>query len=428
MGRILRGASWTFLGIAISRALVLLGSIVLARMLGTARFGELGYLLSTLTTFQMVASLGMGLTATKFIGEYRSKDKEAAGNVVGLAYAFSFASGVVATAILYLVSSKISAKFVAGTLSTTSIQLVSVLVLFGAVNACQIGILSGFEQFRLIALTTVWAGISNLTCQLVGGWLARVEGVEWGMVGAQFSTIAICGVLIQRCCKSSGINWSFRGALSQWKILVEFALPAALGSIVVPFATWVVNSWLLESKNGLTEMAVLNASLNWRTAILYLPSALGSSSVPILSALYSRDAHASYMKVAHDNLKISTVLASSFAVGVYFFSRLITKSYGEGFENTQWPLVIVCISAVLSAAIGCYGYVMACWGGMWAGFTLNLIWAVAFVVLANQLIHKGALGIAVSYLGAYVLHLVTVSIYVYALVPVRMRSAQMDEA
>jgi acyl dehydratase len=48
---------------------------------------------------------------------------------------------------------------------------------------------------------------------------------------------------------------------------------------------------------------------------------------------------------------------------------------------------------------------------MWAGFAVNAIWAVTFVMAALFWMSGGAMGLAMAYLASYALHAVIVAIY-----------------
>src|ERR1035441_4490968 len=74
--RIARGAFWSVLGTGISQALGLFATVICARLLGSAAYGQLGIVLTTVNLFATVASVGLGVTATKHRSEERRVGKE----------------------------------------------------------------------------------------------------------------------------------------------------------------------------------------------------------------------------------------------------------------------------------------------------------------------------------------------------------------
>ena len=58
--RLARGVFWSFAGTAISRGLVLAATVIVARVLGTAEFGELGMIQSTVGMLGVLQALDLG--------------------------------------------------------------------------------------------------------------------------------------------------------------------------------------------------------------------------------------------------------------------------------------------------------------------------------------------------------------------------------
>ena len=60
---------WTFAGTVISRGLMFVATVAVARILGKTAYGELGMIQSTVGMFSVFAGFGLGLTATKYVAE-----------------------------------------------------------------------------------------------------------------------------------------------------------------------------------------------------------------------------------------------------------------------------------------------------------------------------------------------------------------------
>ena len=54
-------------------------SVVVARLLGRESFGRFGIIGGTIATFTVVATMGMGIAATKLVAQNRAKDPARAG-------------------------------------------------------------------------------------------------------------------------------------------------------------------------------------------------------------------------------------------------------------------------------------------------------------------------------------------------------------
>src|SRR5512135_1086120 len=65
--RLAHGAFWSMTGAGVSQAMMLLSSIVVARILGRQQFGEFGIINNTIGMFGIFAGFGLGMTATKYV-------------------------------------------------------------------------------------------------------------------------------------------------------------------------------------------------------------------------------------------------------------------------------------------------------------------------------------------------------------------------
>src|SRR5208282_5367097 len=72
--RLLRGAFWSVVGTVASRGLALAATILAARIIGKAVYGELGIIQSTVGMLGTLAGFGMSTTASKYVAELRGKD------------------------------------------------------------------------------------------------------------------------------------------------------------------------------------------------------------------------------------------------------------------------------------------------------------------------------------------------------------------
>ena len=93
--RFVSGTIWSALGTTVSRGCLVLSMIFVARGLGREAFGALGIIQSTVAMLQVLAGLGMGLTATRYIAEMRRTDPARAGRIAASNRASSRSSSTV---------------------------------------------------------------------------------------------------------------------------------------------------------------------------------------------------------------------------------------------------------------------------------------------------------------------------------------------
>ena len=64
------------------RLVSLPAGVLLARLLGRHDYGELGMIYSSIELFGIFGGFGLGLTATKYIGEFKRRDPQRAGRIL----------------------------------------------------------------------------------------------------------------------------------------------------------------------------------------------------------------------------------------------------------------------------------------------------------------------------------------------------------
>src|ERR1700728_4299217 len=102
--RFTEGIVWSLAGAIVSRGFLLAASVVCARFLGKEGFGALGMIQSTAGMFGVFAGLGLGLTATKYVAEFRQRNPEKAGRILALSASVAFVFGSMITVLLVLLS------------------------------------------------------------------------------------------------------------------------------------------------------------------------------------------------------------------------------------------------------------------------------------------------------------------------------------
>ena len=65
--RLYKGISWTLAGSVVNKVLQLTAFILVARIIGKEDYGRIGIVRSTISMFTIISTMGMGVTATRYI-------------------------------------------------------------------------------------------------------------------------------------------------------------------------------------------------------------------------------------------------------------------------------------------------------------------------------------------------------------------------
>jgi O-antigen/teichoic acid export membrane protein len=415
--RLAKGAFWSLAGAVIARALGLASSIIVARLIGKVGFGELGIINSTVGMLGPLAGFQMGLTATKHVAELRDKDPIRAGRIIGLSSAVVFVTGTLAALALVVLAPWMATKTLAAPHLSGLLQISSLMILFGALSGVQAGALAGFEAFKTIAWVNLLGGFATFPLIVGGVYLGGLEGAVWGMVLSTVLNWALHQWALHREAKHANVPLSYSGCTKEWNVLWRFSFPSMLASMISGPIAWVSNVILVNQPNGYSEMGIFNAANQWRTPVIFLTSSLGMIALPVLSDLYGKEDRVSYNKVLRSNLFLNATIALIIALPIAIFSPLIMATYGKGFQEGSWVVVILSFSAVIMAASNILGQAIVSKGRMWLNLGIHSIWAVVMLLTALYIVPKYlAHGLATATVFAWIIYIFAQAFFVRKLV------------
>ena len=404
--RLASGAFWSVAGEAATRAMALMASLVITRSLGQVAFGELGIIQSTIGLFGTLSGFGLGVTATKYVAQYRTSDPARAGRVIGVATLVALATGVALTIVMVLIGQWLAARTLAAPHLGSLLRVSSLLLLCGALSGVQTGALSGFEAFRRLAGINFWTGLLSSVLLLAGavGW--GLEGAVWAMVIGRVVTLIVAHRALRAEAAGAGIVITHANLGSEWRVIGTYSIPALMTGLLVIGVYWICNALLVNTPGGYAQMGVFNAANQWFNTLIILPATLGQAAFPVLSESLQRGSDASSRKVLTFSMTAAALVSIPVAIIGSLASPVIMSWYGPEFRDS-WPvLVVVFWTAALLAIQTPIGNVIAASGRMWLGSAMNLAWGVLFVTLTWAMLARGAEGLAVARLLAYVAHAV----------------------
>jgi len=400
--RLARGVFWSMAGAVISRGLILVASILVARILGKTGYGELGIIRTTVGMFGVFAGFGLGLTATKHVAEYCRSDPERAGRIIGLSGIFAMLTGGLMAMGLFvfapwLAEHTINAPHLAGVLR------IGALILFiDALNGAQTGALSGFEAFRTIARVNLFVGLISFPLLVAGAYFGGLTGVVWALAINLGVNWLLNHLALRKEARRYGVPFTLRGCGSEWPILWRFSLPTALTFALPGPVNWLGAALLVNRPGGYGEMGIYSAANQWFAMLLFLPGLLGQVVLPILSERFGQKDIRQAMKIMFLAMKVNLLIVVPLILVASIASPYIMNLYGEGFRN-GWPtLVVVLLTAGLLAVQTPVGQIIVASGKMWIGFAMNVGWALTFIVSMFLLIDLGSLGLATARMVSYI--------------------------
>ncbi len=402
--RMASGAMWSFTGTALAKFIVLLAGIACAHVLGKQEYGQFGMVRSTISLFVVFGFAGMGLTATKFIAQYRKSQKERIPSIYILTNGFAVFTGALVTVVVLGFAPYIATITLNAPELITPLRVGALLLFVTVINGAQQGTLAGFENFKAIALNTLIGSIAESVLMLVGAYYYGVTGAVLGY-GCGFIVLYLTNhISIRMNLRDLGLSPRLSSLdRNDLHLLYKFSLPAMLSSIMVAPVFWAVRTMLV-NHTDFGELAVYEAADQWKVIILFIPAAVSHVALPILSSLVD-DSPQRYKKVLRYNILLNAGISSVIALIVCVASPLIMGFYGKSYTDPM-PLVYLALSTIFTSVSTVVGISIQSRAKMWTGFGFNLFWGIMVLSFSCFFLEKGmgASGVALGIMVSYAIH------------------------
>jgi O-antigen/teichoic acid export membrane protein len=377
--RLIQGTFWSLLGAVLSRSLTLLSYVIIGRILGSDGFGEMGIIQSTVAMFQVFAVLGLGLTMTKYVAEFRTKDPEKVGRIIGLAQLLTLGSGALISILFYTLAPWLAKITLVAPHLEWLLKVGALMLMLGALTSTQNGILAGFEAFRAIAWINLITGILSIPILIAGTYWKGLEGAIWGLVATLGVNWLMNFMKLRVEIKRAGTQVRIKGCEKEWSMLWKFSLPAALSSIVITPAYWMGNAILVNQQTGYAALGIFTAADKWRQLLIFVPTSLSSFFLSSLSNLYGVENEKYFKKYQRISFLVNTLTVFPASLVLIILSTLAMSAYGSDYQLGWLTLIILSVSANFVVLNNYFAQILVSTGLIWWRFLFDIILAGLYI-------------------------------------------------
>ena len=347
--RFVGGIRWNLLAAIAAQGGAYLVNILLARLLKRQAFGEYAIIQNTLLTASMIAQVGTGLTATKYVAEFRSNDKDRVGRILGLCFVVSAVTSIALALLLIAAAQPLARVMLASSALAPSLMLGAGILVFSGMNGSQLGALAGLESYRALARAAAVTSLALVALGSAGAILGSLNGALTGLLAAAALQWLILRITLKRELAAHGIRISLKHFDKERGILVRFAVPAALSGLTSMPALWLANTFLVHQPDGFTQMALFSAAASTKSLMLFLPMIVNNVGTSLLNNQRGAAAAARYRKVFWTNLAFASSAALVGALVLFFAAGPLLALFGKNFTDGQPILRILVIGAIIEA-------------------------------------------------------------------------------
>jgi O-antigen/teichoic acid export membrane protein len=393
-------AAWSALGESLSRGFMLVAFILCAHNLGRTEYGELGLVRTTIAMLVTFGSMGLGLTANRFLGEFRTSEPDKAGMIAGGSYLLAIAAGLLFALMLLIGAPAIQAHFPDQSSLELNMRLCGVIALFGAVSGAQIGILQGLQAYRSLAMIGLIQGLLAVVALPMGAQFLGVTGATYGIL--LFNVVGFAGMhfSISRELKQHGISINYRPNKSLLPLLLKFSIPSTLAGILVAPFRWVAET-NLASIGGFSNLALFSAAMVIATALLSLVNSLNAPLITFFSGRTNQGKSDPLIRInVYGPWYVFLILSFPLVVVPELASIVVGSQYDlPAFHFTILFLLSHCGLMLYYSGIV---RLMIQNGNLWLAVATNLVEGIALLAAYYFLRQYDAMGLAVAYVISYV--------------------------
>lgn len=383
------GSFWILIGSVFSRGFAVIGSIILARILGKMNYGKWAIILSGMAMFAQFSGFGFSTTLTRYIAMYKDTDISKTGKSLTFCMLFGMSSIFLMSMACFVASHFMANKLYASIDLATPLAISSILLFFMMGTQLLQGALVGFNDFKSLSATNVTQGIFIIFLTVPLTKLYALNGIVIGTALTWTLAMVIALIRVRKNCMKYHICFPAKGFLKEYKILWQFGLPNLFTGGFVSVATGLSLSFVAKVQEGFSQLGGYGAATQWKRFVSFVPQNIRKITLPMLAQLrYQEDGKKRFVKVLWAMVVLNGGIALIAAIPVMILSYWILGFYGAEFQQ-DWDILVVLVgSCVFQAINDVVTQVTSTLKKMWSNFFIHIVYSLILLggtaLLVNQ--------------------------------------------
>ena len=397
--KVLIASGITLTSMVIIRALGLVSSIVIARLLTPSDFGAYSIIVNFAVLGSTIACLGIPVTITKYVSEWNKKDPSVARAIGTRMLSILLFSSLIVAIVCIILSDIIAVNLYGDEKLAIAIRISSLLIVTN-VFATTIGsLMRGYLLISAYAKIGVIAVILTLPITLLSIFF-------WNLNGAIIALAISNGLIIIFSL------WSMRETFKFWpKIrfsaiaerirgnrIASFTAYSFLSGIVVIPSAWIARTMLAITWD-LNSVAHFQIADSLSQIIMVIPTAVGLILMPMISEQHALEP-TRINRTTSLLLNITIFLALPIGlIALPFLKPIIILLYGSQYEASYSPTIVMFAAAIFGTIGSVIFNIIVGVGRVRIAFLMNVFWMIIFILGTFLFIPSwGAEGLSTTYL------------------------------
>jgi O-antigen/teichoic acid export membrane protein len=388
---------WALFGNVIAKGLALISGILVARFLGKDIYGEYGIIRGTLMSLAIFSTLGLGYTATKYVAEYKISRPDYVPLILKYARNITLVVSSIIAVVLFFSANYVSAIILEAPQLKLPLQLVSAWLVFNAVTTTQIGVLSGFGEFKAMAKISAIVGVVTFVLSVLFTYL-------WSLIGALVALLIIqiinCFLNYRLIAKKIKVYKITKVENDKvfLKEMLNFSIPVSLQEGMYALTGW-LTSLLLVRYASYGELGMFSAAMQWNAIILFVPGILRNVILAHLANTNKdKNRHNRILKIT---LLFNFIMTFIPFIIIFVLSNYISAFYGESYVGLESIINLAVFSVIFTSLSNVYAQAFMSKGRNWLMFFIRLvrdvgIIIVTYILLVGDYSYRGAMSLVLS--------------------------------
>lgn len=407
--KFIKDSFWNFAGSIISKMSMLIASIFTARFLGATVFGEWGVIRSTSIIFTTLLNFGVSVTTMKYLAEFRDTDKQKSSRIFSLNLISAIIFGAIISLMMFFLSGFIANIVFKKAELEYPLKISSFYLLVTTISGVFSGVLYGLDSYKKIAIANCYVGFIGAIVLISFTFLWGLKGIAYGYLIYYSINCIVYGLQLPSILKHFDISFSFRGILSEIKVLYQFSLPAMISGSIGGPVVWVSYMLVSQLENGFAIIGLYNAAKICQDAFIEIGTQINNPLITLISNI--KNQRANYLSFI-----VPLAFVSIAILPIIFFPEIYSvflhkSDYSGAVFNTV--ISIATFTAYIIVIKQSLGRVIITNNRVWIGVYENIGWSfVLLLPLVFTLNYMNSVLFSSIYLFAYIVdYLVLVPIF-----------------